>query len=123
MTVSPTVPVPRVAPTASTPRRYTQLMAVPSIFSSHAQRTGVPSGRPRTTRSDQVRRSASLKTLSSDCIASRCSNGGKAASSGDPTCCVGESGVRSSGKRSSIASSSWRRASNSASGMARSEST
>ena len=42
---------------------------------------------------------ASLNTLSSDCIASRCSNGGKASSSGDPTCWVGESGVGSSGKR------------------------
>ena len=43
------------------------------------------------------RRSSSLNTLSSDIIASRCSKGGKASSSGDPTCCVGESGVCSSG--------------------------
>ena len=79
MTVSPTAPVPRVAPTARTPSRYTQLMAVPSIFSSHDQRTDVSGGRPLATRSDQARRSSSLNTLSSDIIASRCSNGGKAA--------------------------------------------
>ena len=35
----------------------------------------------------------SLKTLSSDIIGSRCSNGGNASSSGAPTCWVGESGV------------------------------
>ena len=123
MTVSPTAPVPRVAPTASTPLRYTQLMAVPSIFSSHAHRMSVPAGRPRCTRSAHARRSASPNTLSSDCIASRCSNGGNASSSGEPTCCVGESGVCSTGNSPSIASSSWMRASNSASGIARSDST
>ena len=97
MTVSPTAPVPRVAPTASTPSRYTQLMAVPSIFSSQSQRTSVPGGRPRATRSAQARRSSSLNALSSDCIGSRWVNGGKASSSGAPTCWVGESGVCSDG--------------------------
>jgi hypothetical protein len=95
-------------------------MAVPSIFSSHDQRMALSGGRPRATRSDQARRSPSLNTLSSDIIASRCSNGGNAESIGDPTSWVGESAVRRTGNSPSMASSSRISASNSASGMARS---
>ena len=112
VTVSPVVPVPRVAPVTSTPLRYTQLMAVPSILSSIPHRTVSSSPSPRWTRAAHSRSSSSENALSSESIGSRCSNGGKASSMGAPTCWVGESGDCSDGCSASRASSSRNMASN-----------
>ena len=87
-------------------------MASPSIFSS--QRYG-PVPPPRAARSAQASSSSAeneLSRLSSRC---RCSTGVNRVETDPPTCCVGESGVRSSGKLSSSPSSSRISTSNSAS--------
>jgi hypothetical protein len=61
--------------------------------------------------------SSALNALASDSIRSRCSTGAKSVDSSAPTFWVGESGVRSSGCRSSIACSSRISASYSPSAM------
>ena len=87
-------------------------MASPSIFSSHRYGPVPPS---LAARSDQVPNSSAENTLSRLSSRSRCSTGVNSVEIVPPTCCVGESGVRSSGNSSSISLSARRSASYSAS--------
>jgi hypothetical protein len=113
VTSSPVRPSPRVAPRISRPFSYVRLIARPSTLSSQMNCTGPPAS--RSVRSAQAASSASSNTLSSDIIRSACSTGVNWVENVPPTFCVGESGVRSAGNSSSIASSSRSLWSNSAS--------
>ncbi len=103
VTSSPVRPSPLVAALTSAPSRYTRSIASPSIFSSHRYGPAPPS---RAARSDQPPRSSSANTLSRLSSRSRCSTGVNSVETVPCTVCVGESGVRRSGYRSSSVRSS-----------------
>ena len=98
VTISPIVPLPRVAPVTSTPFSYVRLTAVPSILSSAAVAAGARRRRPaRAMRVSHSRSSSSSKALPSEIMGTRCACLASCPCGGAPTRCVGESSVRSSG--------------------------
>ena len=78
--------------------------ATPSIFSSHANRAS--SATTFATRAAHASSSSNENALSSESIGARCGTGANRSAGVAPTRCVGESGVISSGNRSSSWSSS-----------------
>ncbi len=101
---SPMRPSPRVAAWTSRPRSYVSAHATPSIFSSHANRAS--SATTFATRAAHASSSSNENALSSESIGARCGTGANRSAGVAPTRCVGESGVMSSGNRSSSWSNS-----------------
>jgi hypothetical protein len=112
---SPRIPSPRVEARTRRPFSYTSSIDKPSSFGSttHAARDG--SSRPRSTRSVNRRSASSVWSESRLSIGASCCTEGNEVSGSPPTRCVGESGVRRSGKISSRDCNSRNRKSYSAS--------
>ena len=107
VTTSPTFPLPRVAPSVSTPSRYVRAIAAPSILSS-AEKPASSTFGPATftARSYHPTTSSSENALANDPIGTRCSCFSNASAGAAPTRSVGESSVRSSGCAASSCCSS-----------------